>query len=222
MFGLAVAVGLSLAGGTAQPVEFDRRGMHLSFSAGVGDCGPACFFPIGGAGRFEFAYRWKLMSVGGGMLLGGAPYRHEHVPNDSMEQSREGSMRFLAVDAFGMINPLQRGRLDPFFAAGFGYHRFADRHTDGSTAVTFIQAPAFRLSVGVPVFVAHGITIGPRFDQVLPFSGGRCSGERGNPPSGNCDLWSDELEGLSRAERKRVRRERERPWAAMVEFRLAI
>ena len=211
---LGAVVGLSLAATAPQPAaavdedpDFERAGLHVGASAGVGGCGSVCTFPVAGVGRFELGYRWGLLSVGAGATLGGAAYDRA---------DREGTMTFFSADAFAVVNPIQRGRLDPFFGAGIGYHRLADRYGDGKA---WVQAPAFRLSVGLPIFVTRGVALGPRFDQVLPVSGAQCS-ETSDGTA--CALWSRQLVGLDREERQRVRRDRERPWAAMLELRVAL
>lgn len=213
---LGAVVGLSLAAAGPQPAStgatndaprFERTGLHLGFSGGVGGCGSVCTFPIAGVGRFEVSHRWGLLSLGAGSTLGGAAYNGAE---------RQGAMTFVSADVFATVNPVHEGRWDPFFGAGFGYHRLADRFSDGRA---WVQAPAFRLSVGLPMFVARGVTLGPRFDQVLPVGGTQCSQTNDGTA---CELWSRQLVGLDREERQRVRRDRERPWAAMLELRVGL
>ncbi len=217
----------------AEPdVEFDRSGPRLSVAGGVGGCGSSCYqVPITGSGRFEFGYRWGLISAGVATSVGGAPYESAGFVGSgpagptgataSGQEARRGSLLLLSTDVFAQLNPVRRGRLDPFFAAGFGYHRLADRYAEDGEGPAdqriVFNAPAVRLSVGLPIFVSRGISFGPRIDQILPFSGSMCAGG-GN--GGDCEAWSQRLDGINAEGRRVIRRGRERPWAVSFEIRL--
>ncbi len=208
----------------------NRTGLFLSLSAGVANCGTQCsHFSIGGSGRVEFGYRWGLVSLGAGLSIAGAGYSTTNSTDDDILSSIEGSgsTRMFGLTPFVQLNPVQSGILDPFFALGVGYHRFTDRfQPEGGDSTTegkyWEQAPALRLSVGLPIFGNERVSAGLRYDRFVPFSGTECFtiADQALDGQNKCRKISRNTEDLNDMDKRFVRSLRIRPWSAALELRV--
>ena len=171
------------------------------------------------------------MSLGVATSLAGARF---DIPTSDYEsivltEESEGSVRMFGVGPFVQLNPSPRGRLDPFFAAGFEYHRFMDvAEFDNGTRLIkdkyWLHGPAVRLAVGLPIFLTERTTLGLRYDRHVPFSGAECFISDGEPPEGQnqCRARKRIDDGFNTVDGRFVRRTRERPWSATLELRVSL
>ena len=218
--------GASAPGGPNTPPPgpwpgWKRRGLVLRGSTGLVQCGQdVCdTIPIGGLARFTFGYRIGLYSIHLSVDGGGAPLSvADFADADGSVTNIRGDLTFFSVGAGMNVHPVDLGRVDPFVGLTLGYSRVAQRFSSDQRAIDTIYGRAgVTPSVGMDVYVAPRIAVGPRFDVLFPFGGSLCQREDGQE---NCVNTVDLVDADDAAISRARRRELPRPWSVTVQVTL--
>ncbi len=210
-----VAPSSQRGGGTVTP-PWNRRGPLLGVGFGAFGCGTeACQdYTVGAIGTGQVGYRLGWIAPVFGM---GAGISRLDLP-DELDVVR-GTMRVFDLDAGLMAFPIPRGRFDPYIGARIGYARSREVATvDGADAramVTYSRGGA-RLTAGFGIYVSPLVSVGPRFDMVLPFAGRACVLVTGADvePLDDCVPLSDVAPS--------IRKDLPRWWSAMVSVQIVL
>lgn len=191
-----------------------RRGFVLTGGAGVSQCAqPPCdTIVLGGQGRIQAGYRIGLYSLfvtvsGGGGLLDVPDFETE----SASVTNAKGGLSFLFTGVGLAVHPVDFGRVDPFISATIGFDRVHERlrSDEGQTDRVFARG-GVELAVGLDVFVARRVAIGPRFGVSFPFAGSICTTTEGVQ---ECVNTGDAIRSQLRAFERAKRRDLPRVWS---------
>ncbi len=208
--------------------DFDRIGVLGTASVGITNCAQnlCALVPVGGVGRFELGWRYKWIAPVVSFAIGGAPV---DVPEESTAVPEgapgdvKAALRFLDVGVGVQAFPVVSGRVDPFVRVGLAYSRVALVVKDSETKYRLhFSRGGVQLGGGLSIYVARHVSIGPRFDVVLPFAGKLCEELDGDAVAeeGTCRSTSDIVDSAeSSTDERLTRRTFPKPWSATVDVR---
>lgn len=190
-------------------------------SAGLVHCAqPLCSdIPMGGMGRLDVGYRAGFYSLwltvdGGGGRLDLPPFEDE----DGLVTGIRGGLTFFQAGVGAALHPVDLGRVDPHVGVAFGYSRVEQRfRSDQRSFELRYQRGAVMPSVGIDVYIARRVAIGPRADIVVPFGGSQCLRQgRTEECLNTADIVDSDDAAIARARRRTF----PRPWSATVQVTL--
>lgn len=126
---------------------------------------------VGFTGHMEIGYRfgWVAPVAGFGAGIGVG------LPASADLPSR---MRVADVSAGLLLFPVGGGRFDPYVGARLGYaHTLARLTVPGAAEYEVFSRVGARLTAGLGIYINPSVSIGPRFDMVLPFAGQVCAAD---------------------------------------------
>lgn len=193
----------------------------LRGSAGLVHCAqPLCSdIPMGGMGRLDVGYRSGFYSLwltvdGGGGRLDLPPFEDA----DGLVTGIRGGLTFFQAGVGAALHPVDLGRVDPHIGVAFGYSRIEQRfRSDQRSFELRYQRGAVMPSVGIDVYIARRVAIGPRADLVVPFGGSQCLRQgRTEECLNTADIVDADDAAIARARRRTF----PRPWSATVQVTL--
>ncbi len=187
----------------------------LRASTGLVHCaqGLCDSIPMGGMARLDVGYRagfyslWATIDGGGGRL--DIPAFED---GDGLVTRIYGDLTFMQVGVGVAIHPVDLGRVDPYVGLGIGYSRANQRfRSDQRNFDLLYRRGGVMPQVGIDVYVARRVAVGPRADIVLPFAGSQCVRQSGTEECLNTvDIVDADDAAIARARRRTF----PRPWSA--------
>ncbi len=193
----------------------------LRGSTGLIHCAqPLCSdIPMGGMGRLDVGYRAGFYSLwltadGGGGRLDLAPFEDDDGPVTGIR----GGLTFFQTGVGAALHPVDLGRVDPHLGLAFGFSRVEQRFRSDQRDFELVdRRGAVMPSLGIDVYLARRVAVGPRADLVVPFGGSRCV-RQGNTQE--CLSTADIVDADDTATARARRRTFPRPWSATVQVTL--